>query len=586
MSKLQLYITKSFNGYESLLNLNPAPDVRQNVSDIRRVLESVKYDSSEKNIFYLLSSTNEGIFITVIRTIPPERLNHLAAWIYIPGDMIIDAQQLDMVVRTMTRIVSGHGVNGEGVVKLRELFSLEYPVDANRPAITASAHGEYAWRVYGGQYGPDLKIFMGAGRYQQSFLPYQGVLLVDADLDIEVSLPDLSDIVIGEEATIMPPEKTDEGFSARVFGRPLDKPLLGTKGGELVVEWTRPGFESVYKTEIVDSDEFTPSIVSTVDSRKIIKPSSFNITSQTTHDPISDCSIRVNGIEIDTEGHSFTQNELTNASVVITRDGFFTYTTHLDLASTTRALIQLQERRKIYRFELPLKTSDMGAPVKFEVLSKRPLVESPIEGYVLLDDIQEGQTRTNHLGYKGVGVGTILHRVAYMVIGLIIGVLLMLCTSKCGSSEKLAPAATGDSVAADTAKVDTVEGKKNMVQSITEVAAHAQNADSAQAEAQAADPNLTDKDAIKYLDDNKSWNRDEMEKFAALRGLFDDMNTLKLQRLIDVWGPKLKNSKNFSDIVYHAEQSIRKKRKLDRDSYNNADDNVISYVGYKNYIDK
>jgi hypothetical protein len=173
-----------------------------------------------------------------------------------------------------------------------------------------------------------------------------------------------------------------------------------------------------------------------------------------------------------------------------------------------------------------------------------------------------------------------------MVIGLIIGVLLMLCTSKCGSSEKLAPAATGDSVAADTAKVDTVEGKKNMVQSITEVAAHAQNADSAQPEAQAADPNLTDKDAIKYLDDNKSWNRDEMEKFAALRGLFDDMNTLKLQRLIDVWGPKLKNSKNFSDIVYHAEQSIRKKRKLDRDSYNNADDNVISYVGYKNYIDK
>jgi hypothetical protein len=56
----------------------------------------------------------------------------------------------------------------------------------------------------------------------------------------------------------------------------------------------------------------------------------------------------------------------------------------MDLASTTQALIQMQERRKVYQFEMPLKSSEYGAPIKFEIRSKRELAGSPIDGYEIL----------------------------------------------------------------------------------------------------------------------------------------------------------------------------------------------------------
>jgi hypothetical protein len=571
MSKLQLYITKTFRGTESLLNLNPSADVRQYVADLSSLMEKVSYDATEKNIFYLLSSTDDGVFVTVIRTIPSEPVNHLAAWVYVPGDMVIGGGELERVVKIVTRIVSGHGVNAEGLAELRELFAGEYPVDADRAAYTAGqASGGWAWRVYGGDYAPKLSEFFGDGRFQQCYLPYRGVLLVDADLDYNVALPDLSDIAIGKEAVILPPKPTPEGFVAHVFGRLLDRPLMGTLGAELSVEWRRPGFESVTDTVTVDSERFTPARVVTNESRKLITRDSFSITSRTDHSRLVDCDIQVNGKTIGADGQMFTERELKDAEVCVSHLGFSTFKAHINLASSTRSLIQLKERVKTYCFELPVVSSDLGAPVRFTINAKKPLDDSPIEGYELLDDIQEGETRTNHLGYVRPRFGTPVRTAMFVVGGFVLGLLCgLLVTCKGSSSPKLSPAAQP----ADTASVV--------------VAATPASAPSS-APVKAAAP--TSADAIKYLDENHTWNRDEMERIPALAGLFDDMNNLRLERLVETWGPKLSASKVFEEKVrYHAQESIRKRkgRPLDRTTYNaKTDDKNISVIGYVNYIDK
>ena len=68
-------------------------------------------------------------------------------------------------------------------------------------------------------------------------------------------------------------------------------------------------------------------------------------------------------------------------------------------------------------------------------------------------------------------------------------------------------------------------------------------------------------DALNYLDGSERWERDEMEKYSDLRGLFDDMNQFRFERLINYWGPKLSASKNFALVVAHAKNACKNARK-------------------------
>lgn len=574
MAKLQLYITKSTNDYKSVYNINPSEDVRACITDLRNAVLQIDYDSAEKNIFYYLKSTDDGTFVTVLRTIPSRPGDHLAAWVYMPYDMEISADELESVVRLTTRKVSGSEVSNEDVMALREAFGADYPTRHDAPRMIGGRRGApTAWRLYGGDEAPSLHEFMGRGRWQQSYLPYSGVLLIDEELGVTASGDDLTDVPLGAPAEILPPETGDDGFRPYVFGRLLDAPIRATLGCEVTIVWRRPGFEDVTRKVTISESRFTPSSVVTDESRKIITPSSFKITSQFSHQEVGECQIRVNGHEIGSEGRSFTRAELGSASVYVSCEGYFPYTGHIDLASTTRALIQMQERRKIYIFEVPVKSSELGAPIKFEIHSKKPLTDSPLEGYKLLDDIQEGMTRTNYLGYSGRGLGSMAQRVLGLGGALLVGLLIGFGLSKCSHGDKsvapaatpaATPATTSDSTAKNVARVPDVEP--------------------ASAPAPAVNPSLSSTDAIKYLDASKKWNRNEMEKYGDLSGLYDDMNNFRIDRLINHWGPKLSGSKNFASVVDHAQKG-RKKASLSGTYNKKADDLTITVQSYLNRID-
>ena len=151
MNKLQLYITKSLRGYKNLVNFNPSEDVRRHVQDLRQALKTVNYDSTEKNIFYMLKYTGEGVFVVVLRTIPDKPLDHLGAWIYVPNGLDISAGQLYDAVRLTTKKVSGAGVGEADIAELRQVFATEYTLDRNAPAIVPNQGTDYAFCYYGGE---------------------------------------------------------------------------------------------------------------------------------------------------------------------------------------------------------------------------------------------------------------------------------------------------------------------------------------------------------------------------------------------------------------------------------------------------
>ncbi|MCM1317873.1 MAG: hypothetical protein NC241_06840 [Bacteroides sp.] len=574
MNKIQLYITKSTRTFKSMVNINPEEDVRASVTDVRTYLEKVDYDAAEKNIFYLLKSTASGTFVTVLRTIPTDLGDHLAAWIFFPSTLDISAEDAVEIVKYTTKKVAAQGLNADDLAELRGIFSKEYtPVD-DAPAIVPcrSADDEFAVRFYGDNAGTSLAELVSS-RYQLAYTPFSAVILIDDSLGITSAAPDLTHEPIENMVTVFPPDANADGFAPTIFGEPFTRPFYAPEGADIDIVWTKNGFDDITEGFKVEKAGDRPGPVATSTSKKAISAASFEITALATRQSLDgQCSITVNGCEINGTRY-FTLPELASAMVTVACDGFYTYSARIDLASSTRALIQLRERHKVYNFEISAKSSDIAGMISFQINTKNPLTESPIDGYVVADEMQEGTTRTNHLVYHpDLGHRPLIERAIYAAGGLIVGLLLgWLIFGGKGSSDTVETGVVADS----TAVTETVEN--------TATPAGPQPA--ATATQQPAATSLDD--AVRYLDTNRTWTRTEMEQFPDLRGLYNDMNVIDRHKIVETWGPKLKESRTFQSIVEHAKMSYRKKARIkgNRNTFNAPDDEKIAVQSYLNTID-
>jgi len=585
MNKLQLYIYKSMRGFKSVRNINPEENVQRHILDVRHALEMLDYNPAEKNLFYLVSYIDEGSFFTILRTIPPQPLDHLATTIFVPRGIQIPASEMEALVRRTTRMVSNPSVSAEELAELHTTFAGEYPADREAPMTVASEGREYAWCRYGGDTGRKLSDFMGPALYQPDFLPYAGVLLVDADLGVTSRADDLTGRPLATVVPVMPPAKSPEGFVPHIYHHTFDRPFLAPLGGTVEIVWKRPGFEDRTQQVAIEraGQEIEP--VSTAESRKAISPASFFITSQSSKAPLTGVTITVNGIEIN-EARSFTQSDLKSADVAIRCPGYFPFRGNLDLAATTQALIQLQEQRRIYRFELPVKTSELGAPIRFEIHTKRDLTESPVEGYTLLDDIREGPTKVNHLEYTGSTPGA-SRRLAVILTaaGLLVGIAIGWLLGRPGDASATKPEPTATETAAAT--VPAADAPAPASEPAATPAPAPTQQTPATTPAPTATPAKASAEAIAYLDANPKWIKADMDKFPELQGLFDDLNNYRIERIISHWGPLLAASKNFKAVATAAEGGRYKEKvkALAGTTHNKAGDTVINWRGYTYRID-
>lgn len=585
MNKLQLYIYKSLRGFKSVRNFNPSENVQRHIRDMRNALECIDYNPAEKNLFYIISYIDEGSFFTIIRTIPDKPLDHLATTIFVPNGLMISREEMAAIVKRTTRMVSNPSVSDTDIAELHEMLSKEYPVNAESPATVASEGREYAVCLYGENTPHQLEDFYAEHLYQPDFLKYAGILLIDSELGLEFSAPDLTELKLADTVALLPPAADPDGFTPYVYHHVFDRPFRVPLGGEVEVVWRRGGFEDKTQILTVESPGQEVMPTTTSDSRKAISPASFFITSHVSKNRIGDATITVNGVEIN-ESKSFTLNELKRADVVISAPGYAPFRATLDLAATTQALVQLQEQRKIYRFELPVKSSELGAPIHFEIHTKREISDSPIEGYSLLDGIREGQGRSNHLAYTGGSSVPVWRSYAIgAAAGLIIGLLAGWLFS--GSDDAAGPEPDVIETLEEVAVTPTETGKPQ--QDATQTKEEAKPAKDAQEQAAKTeirpDAPVTDK-AITYLDTHEVWSKAELAKYPEFNGLFEDMNNFRLGSIVDKWGKKLSKSKRFSKVAHHAGESMRKKVFSPEGSYCKPDgDHTIKVQSYLNRID-
>jgi hypothetical protein len=195
----------------------------------------------------------------------------------------------------------------------------------------------------------------------------------------------------------------------------------------------------------------------------------------------------------------------------------------------------MKRRTLTYKFKLPLKD---GSSVDIPYEATKKLVESPIRGYETIGAIDSGHI--NDLEYKPDSKRTYIMMLIGFVAGLVLGIGAMLIFG--GESE---------TSASNQTKQESTEEKQEKTSSES-----------------------TLEEAIKYLDETEKWNRNEMEGFKELAGLWDALNTFKLDKVREY--KDLMASEKFSKLI----KDIKGKDNLDATLCNVENDVEITIAEY------
>lgn len=252
MDKLQLYINISCRGYRNMLEINADEVIRSLIKDISIVVDEVDYDEDEKNIFYLLKYVRQGVFITLIRTIPSNKPDHLAAWIFVPYNLNITGSEIMDVVDMIATAVNQSKISSDALDAIRRTFDREYDTNEQAGAIAPNYGSRYAHRYYGESTGYLLDDLIGKSRYQTSYLPYSGVILVDKDEVGSVSDNDLTDEPLEQMVKLQPPSGDNDGYHPIIFGQTFDRPFLAPLMGTVEVVWEKPGAQDFRQSIMVN----------------------------------------------------------------------------------------------------------------------------------------------------------------------------------------------------------------------------------------------------------------------------------------------------------------------------------------------
>lgn len=587
MAKLQLYINKSLRGYKNIVNINPEEEVSHHIHDYRPALEAIIYDSSHSNVFYLLTYLETGIVMSVLRTIPGNHpADHIAASVFFPEGVQINPKDVFDLGQKVGDAISAEDneLSHATISALRELFNKDYPVDASAPLRLPSSGHIYAY-AYFGKGAPSLYDYAEAQFYQPEFAQYAGILLIDGISGAKgrESKEDLTRNPLMPTTVLNPPRTTPEGFVPHIYHRIFDTPLIVPAGIPLEIQWRRGGFEPV--CQMVTASKEKPTAISRPDvskAKKTITPTSFFVTEQGSQRSVGAFLIKVNGIDID-QPHTFTYDELVDAKVEISSPGYFAFSGNLDLASTTQALVQMKQLHRTYRFDLPLNTPDPVEAIRIYLKSKKPITICPIEGYeVTGGKIIEGSGVSNRLVYVGgrsrklFSMAAIAATVIFL-LGFFVGWLAFDVEETETANETPQATEQPAQVPVTQAPSDITERSDKSDNTVTTAADTAEQPTAADID-----------DAVEYLESNKSWSRDDMEKMPALKGLYDDLNNYNFDRLKTFWNLRLGKSATFATVIRAVEGSaIKRDPRTGKHapSYINEGNESINWRSYTYWVD-
>lgn len=546
MGKLQLYITIAYKGYREMLDINADSRVKESVCDLSHLMGKIKYKTGKMNIFFMLRYVSEGVFLTVLRTIPSLKPDHLAAWIFIPYDIKISTAEIEEVTETVIRAISNSKITAETYAELCKLFEKEYDNVPLAAAMAPNRGTQTAYRLYGDVTGYILSDLIGTKRYQTSYLPYAEVVLADKNLVTEINGQSLTDEPLEQMVKLFPPTSPDPAFRPTIFGCEFDKPYLAPLMGTVEIRWMQGENPSAVQSIMVNRPNMRPDNVTLeelIPASSQSHPSTQAIGQDHATENLPDRTLRPPQQHPTAASH---QASSAKANRTTPKKPYFQSQTRTYQTEQGEPLVQMPE--STWKTSLRKVGSNLNDFAKS--LSTDPYSRA---------------------------------KALWCAIGFVAGVLVtMMCTCisnhGSGSNPKVLDLSSDSlEISSPVEIVDIPHTGGNV------------DGDGGSENQASRTPDTSMQAAITYLEGFKTWHKSELEKYPELRGLYDDMNNFNTKRLVQYWGPKLQKSKRFNKIVEHANQAIKRGKKPrvpdGQKTFNPPGKDGIKIMTYLNTID-
>lgn len=528
MSKIGIAIKVTSAGAGEPFVVNGGPWTTR-IFDVREVMKHVPALASNfANIVTFFSFTEDACLITLVRNISGRPGDNVSGWICIPSNVKISGDQVVGVIQQLKGVISSPQLPDPQ--SLAAMFSQDYPTLPVAMRYMASKRdGSLAKRILGYY---SLQELLGEYRYQQYYSPYRLVFLEDATTG-PIQAADISNEKMTQLISFRPASdqliQSALGKGVMITlpnGQPFRQPIPVNKGSKITLTARREGFEPITFSNTLGEDGQICVLPAGAKWQKHITLGNFVIKSESGQDITGKSKIMVNNKEVTPQGLYFYDSELAFADVTVTAPGYKPYSSNPNLLNGQRISIRLEKKEVSYQRKVVMNNGYTGEiTITGKGITKH---ESPLKGYVEEGSYLEYDTMTV---WKQRGIG--------FLAGIAILLIVLFCQWVSNNTfkwqfgwpplkvEKIqeAPQPTGTE---DTLKEVETSSEENNGQS--------------------AEDEFSIKAAIDYLDTHDKWVKEDMEKYPALQGLYDAMNTYNFEEIKEK-GLKLGTSAKYKDLL-------------------------------------
>ncbi len=291
MSKIGLKVTKISSGVQEILTINGGEWTRK-VVDIRPDIKALSGRALEEGRDVLmLSFVPSGSLLTLFHTISGRGGDLVSAWIFIPNNCAVTADEELALLQRVSAELSKSQVNDW--TELETMLSKEYPQKDAFPLFESPQTAPCAARYFGTGTDYQLKEMLGENIYQREYQEHKYIFLLDRSCEIVAadSLKNYTNAPLLTWILVNPPQ-LPAGITAKLDEQDFKTPLPAFIGQKSTLALERIGFRSLQFAYTVNRN---PIVLPDMDWKMEVSARCFHVEDEEHNDITGQCQFQLNG---------------------------------------------------------------------------------------------------------------------------------------------------------------------------------------------------------------------------------------------------------------------------------------------------
>lgn len=582
--KLGLIITVTGAGEQEAFTCNEKHEWACYAADARSYIKQLTdFNGTGRTVCFVRFLGTLGYLVCVVKAINAgagRDFDNTSAWMFIPADADISGKETEELIHTIEQAISGRlSIDYD---TLEKAFSREY--DKKNVIFTACyslsspSDRPVTGVFYGAGTGFTFTELLGTAIVQPEYKEYGAIFFINQESGIGLlNGKPLKIERLKELRTVTPPPAVN-GFKAylKEGGEILfDRSIEVLEQKEIAIFWHRPQYKEVKKAFRVTTDGPIAETAKIRDSEFIrLVPKGLIVVKDEKGKTLSDYAIKVNGREVLGEYIEVSEAAFKHdVTIEISKKGFHTLSKGVKLSEESKKVFNLKQKLNTYEFVVPCESEGHSLGDGLLTVETPYTIEgSPIKGYALDGSVVQ-KNRQNRLEAQVAWWPP----VKYFLIGFCSCLAIILLYAGCKALENY-------NFKWGWPPIERVKQETN------KTLADSSENDGSPTYDDGVTAEYSDEAAVAYLNKNKIWHKDSLEKFELLKGLFDDMNRFELRQFKAYYQVKIKGCDKLEQIVTRAEKALENGWNPDvaphSPQYNKEGDKQINVQGYIDWLSK